>query len=714
MRRDWIVVLLRIAVLLVLLLGLAGGYVVSAQDPPTAEPTEPVARFFLYYSPSCPHCHEVMENYLPTVYEKYGTQVEYEYIDISTDSETYITMLRLETKLGVPETVLGSVPALVIGDKVLIGGAEIPAKLEGYIDEYLAEGGVDFPSLEDLPEVVLPTPAPYVQILVFLDASHSDFEALNTLITSLLQEYPNQLQPYAIDLTVEENSSRLAEIHEALGVSTAAPGTPEVLIDRRLLVGIQEISAELPGLIDEYLAQGGSTIPSWEELIGATPTDTVTPEPESTEPASGEEPVGGTPTDTVTPEPESTEAAPKAIYVAYFEQAGCQECARTVYDLKVVQEQYPQIVVESFPMEEADNKALNEWLCDKYGVPEEERLSTPMVFVGDDVLIGTDANLSNLLTAVAKYAETGAERTWDDFDPEEGEKGIVDRFLSFGVLTVLGAGLIDGLNPCAFATLVFFISYMALTGRRGRDVLFVGISFTLGVFLTYLLVGVGLLKVVQSLSFFTALGRWVYLLTALLCFVLAILTFRDFFKARGGEVTDMALKLPLNLRRRINKVIRESAQVRAFVAMAFVTGFLVSLLELACTGQVYLPTIVYVMSQPDLATQAFLYLLLYCLMFVLPLVVVFALSYFGTSSEQLGQFINRHTSTIKFITGLLFVALALWMTWTLAPLFAIHSPGNWVLMGAVLTAIVVGVVIWHYVDERTPSKPVPRRRRRRA
>jgi cytochrome c biogenesis protein CcdA/glutaredoxin len=687
MRRDWIVVLLRIAVLLVLLLGLAGGYVASAQDSPTAEP---VARFFLFYSPSCPHCHEVMENYLPTVYEKYGTQVEYEYIDISADSENYMTMLRLETKLGVPEDLIGSVPTLVIGDKVLIGGAEIPDRLEGYIDEYLAEGGVDFPSLEDLPEVVLPTPAPSVQILVFLDASHSDFEALNTLITSLIQEYPNQLQPYAIDVTVEENSSRLAEIHEALGVSAAAPGTPEVLIDRHLLVGIQEIRSELPGLIDEYLAQGGSTIPPWEELTGATPTDTVAPEPES------------------------TAATPSAIYVAYFEQAGCQECARTVYDLKVVQEQYPQVVVETFPMEEAENKALNEWLCDKYGVPEEERLSTPMVFVGDDVLIGTDANLSNLLTVVAKYAESGSERTWDDFDPEEGEKGIVDRFLSFGVLTVLGAGLIDGLNPCAFATLVFFISYMAFTGRRGRDILFVGISFTLGVFLTYLLVGVGLLKVVQSLSFFTALGRWVYLLTALLCFALAILTFRDFFKAREGEATDMTLKLPLNLRRRINKVIRESAQVRAFVAMAFVTGFVVSLLELACTGQVYLPTIVYVMSQPDLATQAFLYLLLYCLMFVLPLVVVFALSYFGTSSEQLGQFINRHTSTIKFITGLLFVALALWMTWTLAPLFAIHSPWNWVLIGAVLVTIVVGVVVWHYVDKRTPRKPVPRRRRRRA
>ncbi len=314
-------------------------------------------------------------------------------------------------------------------------------------------------------------------------------------------------------------------------------------------------------------------------------------------------------------------------------------------------------------------------------VPVEQRLSTPMIFVGDDVLIGTEAHLQNLLVAVDKYATTGAERTWEEFDPDAADESIVGNFQSFGVLTVMGAGLIDGLNPCAFATLVFFVSYMALTGRRGRDILFVGIAFTLGVFLTYLLVGVGFLKIVQSLSFFGALGKWVYLLTAVICAVLAILTFRDYFRARKGKATEMTLKLPMNLRRRINKVIRENAQTRAFVLMAFVTGFVVSLIELACTGQVYLPTIVYVMSKPELAAQAFLYLVLYCLMFVLPLIVVFVLSYFGATSDQLGRFVNHHTATIKLFTGLLFVGLALWMTWALAPLFGVQTPWNWVLMG---------------------------------
>jgi len=330
------------------------------------------------------------------------------------------------------------------------------------------------------------------------------------------------------------------------------------------------------------------------------------------------------------------------------------------------------------------------------------------------VLIDNEATLNNLLVVVGKYTQTGAERTWNDFDPAQAEQSLVERFKSFGLLTVLGAGLIDGLNPCAFATLVFFISYMAFTGRRGRDILLVGTAFALGVFLTYLLVGVGLLQVVQSLSFFTALGRWVYLLTALLCMVLAAFTFRDFFKARKGQASEMTLRLPKPLQQRIHKVIRENAQVRAFVAMAFVTGFVVSLIELACTGQVYVPTIMFVLSVPELAARAFFYLLLYCIMFIVPLIVVFVLSYLGTTSEQLGRFVNRHTATIKLATGLVFAGLALWMAWTLAPLFAIYNPWTWVLMGGVLAVIALGVVLLQLVKQQAPSRAGPRRRRSRA
>jgi cytochrome c biogenesis protein CcdA len=570
-------------------------------------------------------------------------------------------MRGLLLKMDVPPNRQDYVPILIIGDDVL-AGEESPDRLEEAIDRYLAQGGVDYAPLENLP---LP-----VHIAVFYDPDDADFSRLDKPIGVQASQHGAWLQTHAIDLSRPGNADLLAQYSAALGLSAPSPAIPHVLIGRRLLVGIDEIEGQLPGLIEKHRAQGGVEIPTMGELGGGSS-------------GSG-----------------------KPIYMAYFEKAGCQKCARTAYDLLLVQEDYPQLVVETFPIDE--NAPLNEWLCEQYSVPEDKRLTTPMIFVGDDVLIGHEADYGHLMFAVARYAATGAERTWGGFDQSQAEESLIERFESFGLLTVLDAGLIDGLNPCAFATLVFFTSYMTFSGRKGRDVLLVGGAFSLGVFLTYLLVGVGLLKVVQSLGFFSALGRWVYLVTALLCTILAILTFRDCFTARSGQASEMTLKLPAGLKRRIHKVIRENAQMRAFVGIAFVTGFVISLIELACTGQVYLPTIMFVLSVPEMAARAFLYLVLYCLAFILPLVVVFLASYLGTTSQQLGLFVTRHTAAIKALTGVVFVGLALWMTWTLAPLFGAGAPWSQVLLGAVVVLIALGVVVLQCLKKRV-SCPVTSR-----
>jgi cytochrome c biogenesis protein CcdA len=669
MRRDVnAFVRLLVAVLVTLTLLLIGVGQVDAQE-------KPVVRFYLFYGETCSHCHGVMEDYLPQVYEKYGDQVEHQYIEVWSDTDNYITLLALEQKLEVPEDRRGAVPALVIGDQVLIGGREIPEKLESLIDAYLAQGGVDYPSLEDLPEVILPTQAPAVQVLVVFDPNQANFETLRDLIISLGEAYEGSLQVYSLDVSQSEGADTLNRLNTALRVEPPPRGTPQVLIDRQMLVGMDEIDRELPGLIDTYLAQGGIALPSLEDLeSGATPVPTAVPTPTS---------------------------EPKPIHIAYFTDAGCQGCARTDNDLHVIEERYPQVVVERFQMEEEEDSLLNECLCAKYGVSEEKRLSTPMLFVGNDVLIGAEADLSNLLAVVEKYVPTGAEPTWNDCDLERAEETRIARFKDWGMFVILGAGLVDGLNPCAFATLVFFVSYLTFTGRRGRDILFVGAAFAAGVFLTYFLIGLGVFEAIQSLGFFPLLGRWVYLITALLCAVLAVLTFRDFSLARQGQVTEMTLKLPDSLRKRINKVIRENARVEAFVAVAFFTSCVVSLIELACTGQVYIPTITYVTTVPELASRAVFYLLLYCLMFIVPLIVVFLLSYFGTTSEQLGLFLSRHIVTIKVLTGVVFVGLALWMTWTLAPLFEIRSPWNWFLMGGVVLVIGGGAVLSQRAETST-------------
>jgi cytochrome c biogenesis protein CcdA/glutaredoxin len=599
-----------------------------------------------------------MDDYLPGVYEKYGDQVEYQYVEVWSNTDDYLTLLGLEMKLGVPQDRQGSVPVLVIGDKVLIGGREIPDNLETYIDEYLAEGGVDYPDLEDLPEVVLPTPEPSVQVLVIFDPDHVDFARVNDLMVSLGQQHAGGLRAYAVDVTQEGSADIVAQIHTALGIEDLEPGTPEVMIGRQVLVGVEEIESQLPGLVEKYLAEGGLPLPSLEELAAGGTPESATPGPGETEPA------GGT---------SVAEPAQKPIHLLYFYKTGCQECDRAKYDLNYIQQTYPQVEVVEYNIEE--NQALAEWLGGQLSVPEEERLEAPAIFIGDDHLIGEELALRGIQAAVEKYVPTGAEPSWEEFgegEQEEGKESLIERYASLGALTVIGAGLVNGLNPCAFVTIVFFLSYLAFMGRRGRDVLLVGATFTLGVFTTYLLAGLGLSSLMEPLAGVqVALKRWVFGFTALLCLALAAISLYDYIKARQGKTDEMKLKLSLDLRRRVNKVIRQGSKMRAFYLVAFGVGALVSLIQLTCTSPIYIGIVFLIQDVPEMRSNGFLYLLLYNLSYIVPLIIVFLLAYFGTSSEQLGDFITKRTAEIKLLTVIVFLVMAGWLIYTLAPLFGV-------------------------------------------
>ncbi len=87
-------------------------------------------------------------------------------------------------------------------------------------------------------------------------------------------------------------------------------------------------------------------------------------------------------------------------------------------------------------------------------------------------------------------------------------------------------------------------------------------------------------------------------------------------------------------------------------------GFIVTLLQSTCTSQVYLPTILFVTNIPSLRGSAILYLTLYNIIYILPLLVIFGIVYWGVTSEQLSFFLQRRTSTIKLVTALFFFALA--------------------------------------------------------
>lgn len=119
----------------------------------------PVVRAIFFYSPTCGHCHKVINEDLPPLIEKYGDQLQLMGINVATQEGSAIFQEFLVT-WEIPEDRFG-VPALVVGDEHLVGSAEIPQFFPGIIAEGLQSGGIDWPDIPGLPEVLAqakPTP----------------------------------------------------------------------------------------------------------------------------------------------------------------------------------------------------------------------------------------------------------------------------------------------------------------------------------------------------------------------------------------------------------------------------------------------------------------------------------------------------------------------------------------------------------------------------
>ncbi len=474
------------------------------------------------------------------------------------------------------------------------------------------------------------------------DCPHCEV-VLNNLLLPMQDEFGTKLDIRLVEIDYADNYELLIHTEEHFSVKAEERAIPTLVIGDGIMIGQDVIESELRGVVENGILSGGI---DWPDIPNFDPAAIVSKEnadanAEICSLDNGEACETGAP-----------------IYAAYFYQTGCDSCSRVEADLSYLRSRYPQLIVEKFNV--YDHPGLGLWLAERAG---KDDFHTPAVFIGNQAWIGeSEITPEAVELALQCYQQEGAPKVWEAYNPDEGSSTIVERFRSMSWLTVVFAGLVDGLNPCAFATLIFFISYLTLSGRRGREVIFVGISFTIGVFLAYLVIGLGLYKVLDMMGdLLTTLARWVYIITAVLCLSLGVFSVIDYFKARKGSLEDMSLKLPDPLRKRINAVIRKGRGARSYYIGAFITGLLISILELACTGQVYLPTIIFVSSMPELKLRAIFYLVLYNLLFILPLVVVFILAYYGTTSKDLTSFLQKHAAAVKIGMALLFFALAAWL-----------------------------------------------------
>ncbi len=209
------------------------------------------------------------------------------------------------------------------------------------------------------------------------------------------------------------------------------------------------------------------------------------------------------------------------------------------------------------------------------------------------------------------------------------------------------AALIDSVNPCAFSILLLTIAFLVGMGRLRGNILALGGLYVTGIFIVYLMIGVGLLQVLHLFDtphFMARVGAGLLIGVGLISI--------------AGELIPgfpLRLSIPQAAHHKIAQLID-----RASLAVALPLGGLVGLCEFPCTGGPYLMAVGLLHDQ---ATQmaGFGYLILYNAIFVLPLVLILFLASDPRVVAKTQQWHQTNKQGLRLWGGAAMIALGLFI-----------------------------------------------------
>jgi cytochrome c biogenesis protein CcdA len=296
-------------------------------------------------------------------------------------------------------------------------------------------------------------------------------------------------------------------------------------------------------------------------------------------------------------------------------------------------------------------------------------VDVPAIFIGRSVLGGESEIEKNLPGEIARFyddPQSYLDKMITPFTKLHDTATMKEKTfnsLTYGV--VIGAGLLDGINPCAFTTVIFLISYLSLVGGTRRQMFYTGGMFTLAVFITYLVIGLAFFNFMRLILQEQAIAIVINLILLLVVGGLAVFSMIEFARCLKGNVTDVTLQLPKFFKGKIHEKIRDFAKNKtAITSVSFIFGIVIAGMELICTGQIYFP-IVTMISEPRYRIIATAYLFSYNAAFIAPLVAVFLLATFGVTSERMAGFFRRRIALVKLGLTAMFIAMAIMIIFNL-------------------------------------------------
>ncbi|MCX8199976.1 MAG: hypothetical protein N3G76_00740 [Candidatus Micrarchaeota archaeon] len=342
-----------------------------------------------------------------------------------------------------------------------------------------------------------------------------------------------------------------------------------------------------------------------------------------------------------TPSGNAQKASP--IKIDFYYGIGCPHCAATEKILEKLSAEYELNITKYEVYQNAENRQRMFKEYERFNVSISKGGVPTSVVQGKAFVVGelTEEQWRELFDAACK------EETCPIGVITQKNFNIIHEKDSASTLTwpvLIGAALVDSINPCTIAIMVMLISTILYSKGR-KEALVAGLLFAATIFVMYFLYGIGIMKVVTTLE----ISHIFYALVTFAALVLAIMEFNAYINYKPGF---FAVEMPLWLRPHAHAII-EKATTNWGVALAAV---FCSLFLLPCSSGPYLMVLGLIAKSATLQTLT--YLVVYNLFFVLPMVAITLLIYFGkTTIESVGEMKEKYIRQIHLVSGIILLLL---------------------------------------------------------
>ncbi len=337
---------------------------------------------------------------------------------------------------------------------------------------------------------------------------------------------------------------------------------------------------------------------------------------------------------------------------------GCPHCGQELSFLEKILPKYPSLdIIEHEVYSSKENQKLFLNMAKAFDF---EIQGVPTVFIDDKVISGFNSRIGHELEEQIKkcliedcgdpITKTKSEHTikvvGDSSPVEDPSKTKIKEKLT--IPAVISAAAVDAINPCAFAVLILLTTTILVSGRK-KQALLAGLAFTLSIYISYFLMGLGLYSAIQA----AGLTRTFYIIVAVLAIFIGLFNLKDYFWYGKWFV----MEVPLSWRPKMKGIIRGVTSVPG----AFLIGFVVSLFLLPCTSGPYI-VILGFLAEATSRNYALFLLALYNFIFIIPMLAITFAIYFGvTTTARAERWRTKKLKVLHLIAGLIILLLGIGM-----------------------------------------------------